>query len=384
MWGDRIRGRYIDPPWGTEMKKSAYAVVTVTVFLVVASVAPAAAATLGVATSPASAISNTAATLQGQVSPDGAATTYYFEYGTTTAYGKQTAETYVQVPPKSQTVSATIAGLTPGTLYHFRAAAAQGAVVYGTDRTFATTGAPAVTPPSGQPAGVEQPSPAAPATTPTGVLASLGDNPFGALSGPGSPSTPPATGAGSAVLGSSVGVAPAGGSISVRVPGTSVFVPLTSGSPVPVGTTVDASRGVVSLVTAVDSHGHTQAARFTGGLFLVSQSTSGQGVTEIALRGGDFSVCRKPATRAFRLDPRTAAAPRPVRGLWGSDSHGRFRTRGSHAIATVRGTVWMVADRCDGTLTKVAKGAVSVQDLTTHRTVLVRAGKSYLARTRRR
>ena len=35
--------------------------------------------------------------------------------------------------------------------------------------------------------------------------------------------------------------------------------------------------------------------------------------------------------------------------LWGRDRHGRFRTRGRNAVATVRGTVWKTADSCAGT-----------------------------------
>ena len=56
-----------------------------------------------------------------------------------------------------------------------------------------------------------------------------------------------------------------------------------------------------------------------------------------------------------------------------------FRTRGGNSVATVRGTAWYVEDRCDGTLTRVSKGSVSVYDRGRHRTVVVRAGHSYLA-----
>jgi hypothetical protein len=67
-----------------------------------------------------------------------------------------------------------------------------------------------------------------------------------------------------------------------------------------------------------------------------------------------------------------------VRSLWGEDSKGRFRTRGKASVATVRGTVWLVEDRCDGTLTRVRKGAVEVRDLRSGRTKLVRAGGTHL------
>jgi hypothetical protein len=71
-----------------------------------------------------------------------------------------------------------------------------------------------------------------------------------------------------------------------------------------------------------------------------------------------------------------------VRRLWGRDSGGRFRTYGRHSHATVRGTRWLTEDRCGGTLTRVTEGAVVVRDLARRRSVVVRAGHSYLA-TRR-
>ena len=62
------------------------------------------------------------------------------------------------------------------------------------------------------------------------------------------------------------------------------------------------------------------------------------------------------------------------------DGKGRFRTRGRYASATVRGTKWLTADRCDGTNVKVARGVVQVADFPQRRQVTVRAGRSYLAR----
>ena len=78
-----------------------------------------------------------------------------------------------------------------------------------------------------------------------------------------------------------------------------------------------------------------------------------------------------------------ASRSRRVRRLWGRDDGGRFRTHGRHSHATVRGTRWLTVDRCDGTFTRVTEGAVSVRDRGRHRTVLVRAGHSYLARSRK-
>jgi hypothetical protein len=59
---------------------------------------------------------------------------------------------------------------------------------------------------------------------------------------------------------------------------------------------------------------------------------------------------------------------------------GKFRTSGRYAAATVRGTAWDMIDRCNGTLTVVHRGVVSVHDLRLRKTVTVRAGHSYLAK----
>src|SRR4029077_11745885 len=78
----------------------------------------------------------------------------------------------------------------------------------------------------------------------------------------------------------------------------------------------------------------------------------------------------------------SAWSAKRVRKLWGRDRGGSFRTHGRHSQATVRGTRWLTVDRCDGTLTRVTDGAVSVRDFVRHGTVLVRAGHRYLARSR--
>jgi ferric-dicitrate binding protein FerR (iron transport regulator) len=49
----------------------------------------------------------------------------------------------------------------------------------------------------------------------------------------------------------------------------------------------------------------------------------------------------------------------------------------------VRGTIFTVTDRCDGTLTTVTRGRVAVRDTRRRKTIIVRAGKRYLARAPR-
>jgi hypothetical protein len=60
------------------------------------------------------------ANLHGTVNPTSLATTYWFEYGTTTAYGSKTAETSAGSGFLPVEESARITGLTPGSVYHFR------------------------------------------------------------------------------------------------------------------------------------------------------------------------------------------------------------------------------------------------------------------------
>ena len=95
-------------------------------------------------TTAATAVTQTTAQLNGTVNPDGAATTYHFEYGTSTAYGTNvpTPDGAVgsdsTVHPESQAVTA----LTPATTYHFRiVATSSNGTSYGPDQTF-TTGTP--------------------------------------------------------------------------------------------------------------------------------------------------------------------------------------------------------------------------------------------------
>jgi hypothetical protein len=180
------------------------------------------------------------------------------------------------------------------------------------------------------------------------------------------PSAPPE-------LGESVGVAEQAGSVLVRLPGSRRAVALTDAASIPVGSILDTRKGTVALSSALPGD-DTQTGTFHGGLFEVRQPAGARGMTELVLRG-PLPICTGGGARAA-----AASAKRPPRVLWGRDDHGRFRTRGSNSVATVRGTAWYVADRCDGTLTRVSKGSVSVRDLHRKRTVIVNAGKSYLAR----
>jgi hypothetical protein len=90
-----------------------------------------------VTTGTASSISTTSATLNGNLTGLGSASTVSvsFEWGTTTAYGKTTAAKTVTATGAFNTA---IFGLTPNTTYHFRSKAVGSSTVYGSDVTFKT------------------------------------------------------------------------------------------------------------------------------------------------------------------------------------------------------------------------------------------------------
>lgn len=170
--------------------------------------------------------------------------------------------------------------------------------------------------------------------------------------------------------GQNVNATPIAGNVLVKQAGTAQFVPLSQPSLVPVGSQFDATKGRVEL-TAARAGGITDTSQFYDGTFQVSQPTP-TALAELRLVLGDFSVCSVPSFAAADKNKRR------VRRLWGSGK-GKFRTRGRYSSATVRGTVWRTEDRCDGTLTQVREGSVTVRDIGRKKDIVVRAGKSYLA-----
>jgi len=206
---------------------------------------------------------------------------------------------------------------------------------------------------------------------------------------------------------SQVRVAPIGptGGISPPVPGKSVAVglvsgkvfvtvprgkrtQLTAGATIPVGAKVDTTRGRVRLTSAATANGRTtQTADFYQGSFVVKQR-AGTGnaalTTDLVLKDAvSRSQCAPLRGASVAVASKKKKGPKSVLGkLWGNGK-GKFRTNGKYASATVRGTIWLTQDRCDGTLTTVKRGTVSVRDLRRHKTITVKAGHSYLARARR-
>jgi hypothetical protein len=96
-----------------------------------------------IATTGSAVTSISGATVNGTVNPQGRATSYYFQFGETTAYGSQTAPQSAGAGTTPVAVSASLSGLRTDTTYHYRLVAIGpgDAIAIGEDRTLATGGA---------------------------------------------------------------------------------------------------------------------------------------------------------------------------------------------------------------------------------------------------
>ena len=184
------------------------------------------------------------------------------------------------------------------------------------------------------------------------------------------------------VLGVSFEVKPHG-VVFARTTKHGPLVQLTGPLDLHVGSLIDARSGNVTLVMAMPAH-RTQSASVWDGSFVVTQPQSKHGLTHITLAGASFAVCPAPPqaahTSAASTSHKAAKPSHIVRQLWSKDDHGQFQTYGHNSVATVRGTEWLTQDRCDGTLTHVLHGIVTVRPRGKHQSITVTAGHSYLAR----
>jgi hypothetical protein len=104
------------------------------------------------ATGGATEITEETARLAGAVNPLWNATSVYWEFGTTTAYGRRTPNVNLPANALSNQVSAVVSRLTGGTTYHYRVVATNGGgTTYGVDLTFRTLSAPTQPPPPVRP-----------------------------------------------------------------------------------------------------------------------------------------------------------------------------------------------------------------------------------------
>ena len=172
------------------------------------------------------------------------------------------------------------------------------------------------------------------------------------------------------------------GTVIVTLPSRRSFTLGPQDRHIPIGSLIDTTHGRVDLraaPTPKSGHASTSAVRvedaqFYGGAFRVRQPRA-LPATQIQLAGGQSASCRASAQ-----DRPAARLPHRVLRLLNASGSGRFQTVGRYAAATVRGTIWLTEDFCDGTMVRVTRGVVSVLDRVTRATAVVTAGHSFFAR----
>ncbi len=143
------------------------------------------------------------------------------------------------------------------------------------------------------------------------------------------------------------------------------------------GSRFDVTHGSLTLKTRVGT------IRVWGGgspaVFVLSRGAGKENMLDVlALAQGDFAVCGRAGQKRARSASQSGVAAHAVRGLSGR-AEGGFRVKAKRSATTVRAATWTVTDRCDGTLTKVATGKAEVYDLGRKTSIVVAAGRSYMA-----
>jgi len=184
--------------------------------------------------------------------------------------------------------------------------------------------------------------------------------------------------------GRSVTLRAVSGTILVRVPGSREYVPIGNLTEIPLGSIIDAREGKARITAEVNTRtGRTQSSIFYDWYFKILQTKGAKPITEARLTKGSFASCAPSRLTRQAVTAKAKRSRKRVRRLWGSGK-GNFRTGGRRSSATVRGTQWLVEDRCDGTLTRVKRGRVDVRVFRTKKVVRLskQPGRrsSYLAR----
>jgi len=283
---------------------------------------------------------STTAGFSGTINPGGLPTTAHFEYGLDPNLRATPGPMYDRTTPALSVGSdfathpliANVTGLIPNAVYHARLVATNSAgTTFGPDQTFRTRQAP----------------------------------------------QPPAP-----LVGATENVAPVNGKVFVLTGGR--LVPLTGARQIRSGAEVDALHGTLSLTTATGTKKKVQTGKFGGAVFKVTQAKAGasKGLTTLTLVNNAFkgapsyATCKSHKSR----DASAAASSSRTLQLLHASAHGKFRTRGRYSAATVLGTNWSIADRCDGTLVRDVTDSVLVNDFVHHKTLVLHPGQTYLAR----
>jgi hypothetical protein len=162
------------------------------------------------------------------------------------------------------------------------------------------------------------------------------------------------------------------GLVQVQTPGATLFAPVLKRQAIPLGSVVATGRHTVALTVLPSAGGKPATIELSGGTFKVTQP----GTTTLVQLVEPLAPCGHTK--------KTDIPNRPKTRELSADGAGSFEIRGLHSTATIRGSAaWVVQDSCSGTLTRVTRGLVSVNDLTRHKSVLLKSGKRYLARPKR-
>lgn len=179
------------------------------------------------------------------------------------------------------------------------------------------------------------------------------------------------------VAGKTFDLEPVEGTIELQCPGETSSAPLSGFKQVPMGCLINTRHGVVDLTASKGSSGELQGAHFWGGVFVATQDEGDNQMVGLKIAGRRMCEHRGGAKEPTA---RISRGGKHGRRLWGSGK-GNYSTSGSYGSATVRGTTWLVVDRCDSsTLFKVAEGTVAVQDFVKDKSVTLTAGEQYIAK----
>jgi hypothetical protein len=182
------------------------------------------------------------------------------------------------------------------------------------------------------------------------------------------------------------------GTVLIHIPGQSGFKPLSNGAfSIPVGATVDALKGSVTIDIAGDNlpasnqHHVVETGTFAEGLFAVKQAATAakekQRATELVLETPPGAVVH---AACHRKGPPGKGVVRTLNGV----VKGVYRVVGAASSMDMSSGSFIVQDRCDGTLTKVRRGKATVRYKVGHgrhaRTVsrTLHAGQELLAKER--
>jgi hypothetical protein len=129
---------------------------------------------------------------------------------------------------------------------------------------------------------------------------------------------------------------------------------------------------------ASDKRAKQQTARIKAGMFAIRQKKLKKGVAKKASISTDIGLLSPTGAEA-------ACQKGPSKGIVRSVSmvaKGFYRTLAGASTATARNATFVTTDRCDGTVTEVGKGRVTLAVKGSKKPVVVKAGGAYLAKAK--